>query len=187
MTLGPKRLNVLTLYRLFKEKYPTEKLGRTTFFNNFYENYKLPFGRPQVNICCTCEELQSKRRSSHLNDAAKRSAQAELDVHERKAKKFYNKIKEDASDDENNHILSLCFDYMQNIQLPRIPVQETFYLRQLTVNVFCIHDNKSNKAQIFVDHQGQASKGPRGRGLSLQWRNRLFSHAHLTLIIQGHR
>ena len=49
---------------------------------------------------------------------------------------------------------------MQNIQIPKIPVQETFYLRQLLVNVFCIHNNKSNKAHIVVYHQGTVGKGP---------------------------
>lgn len=38
-------------------------------------------------------------------------------------------------------MLSIAFDYMQNISLPFIPVQDTFYLRQLTLNVFCIHND----------------------------------------------
>lgn len=49
---------------------------------------------------------------------------------------------------------------MQNLQLPHIPVQETFYLRQLSVYVFCIHDIKKNKAKLYVYHEGQAKKGP---------------------------
>ena len=51
-------------------------------------------------------------------------------------------------------------DFMQNISFPGIPVQESFYLRQLAVNVFCIHDIKQNKSVIYIYHEGQARKGP---------------------------
>ena len=49
---------------------------------------------------------------------------------------------------------------MQNIQIPKMSVQEAFYLRQLSVNVFCTHNIKSKKAHIFVYHQGTAGKDP---------------------------
>ena len=68
-------------------------------------------------------------------------------VHNRRAKKFYQGIKLDVQDtreEKNVNVLSLAVDYMQNISLPKIPVQELFYLRQLTVSVFSIHDVKRN-------------------------------------------
>lgn len=49
---------------------------------------------------------------------------------------------------------------MQNLTLPCIPVQETFYLRQLTVSVFCIHNLKDNSVTFFLYHEGTACKGP---------------------------
>lgn len=55
---------------------------------------------------------------------------------------------------------AICIDYMQNLQLPYIPVQETFYYRQLTVSVFCIHNLKDNSATFFVYHEGTGTKGP---------------------------
>ncbi|XP_046684818.1 uncharacterized protein LOC124370567 [Homalodisca vitripennis] len=153
-------LNIKTMYSLFKEKYPLETVGLTFFFNFFNEHYNLKFGRPQVDICCVCEELRIKLKSPHLNDAAKRCAQAELHVHKRKTKKFFCKIKTDTEDKQNDNILCLSFDFMQNVQIPKIPVQETFYLRQLSVNLFCIHNLKTNKADIYLYHQGTANKGP---------------------------
>lgn len=47
---------------------------------------------------------------------------------------------------------------MQNLGLPKIPVQEMFYWRQLTVSVFCLHDTKTEKLTIFLYHEGQAKK-----------------------------
>lgn len=49
---------------------------------------------------------------------------------------------------------------MQNLQLPVIPIQETFYLRQLTVNVFGINNLGKNKARFYTYHEGLAKKGP---------------------------
>lgn len=49
---------------------------------------------------------------------------------------------------------------MQNIHLPSIPVQESFYLRQLTVNVFCIHNLQNDNVVFFVYHEGTGTKGP---------------------------
>lgn len=54
----------------------------------------------------------------------------------------------------------IAFDYMQNQPLPLIPVQEVFYLRQLWVNVFGIYNLKSNLADLYMYHEGQANKGP---------------------------
>lgn len=54
----------------------------------------------------------------------------------------------------------LCFDYMQNLPLPNIPVQEIFYMCQLWVNVFSIHDMKTNKPKIYIYHKGVANKSP---------------------------
>lgn len=50
----------------------------------------------------------------------------------------------------------ICFDYMQNLPLPNIPVQEVFYMRQLWLNVICVHDMKTNKASMYTYHEGEA-------------------------------
>lgn len=54
----------------------------------------------------------------------------------------------------------LCFDFMQNLSLPNIPVQEIFYKRQLWMNVFSIHDMKTNKSKIYIYHEREANKSP---------------------------
>lgn len=54
----------------------------------------------------------------------------------------------------------LCVDYMQNLQLPQVPVQETFYLRQLTINVFNIHNISNDQGMFYLYHEGLAKKRP---------------------------
>ncbi|KAJ4426185.1 hypothetical protein ANN_26994 [Periplaneta americana] len=122
------------------------------FCKIFKENFNYKFGQPQVDCCCTCEELKLKIKSPHINDPAKRCAIADLAVHNRKSKQFYAALKEEFLDELkglNNNVLSLSFDYMINVSLPKVPVQDHFYLRQLTVNLFCVHDIKKHKAVFY--------------------------------------
>lgn len=79
------------------------------------------------------------------------------------AKKTYTALQSDQPDaksGKNGNVIPIAIDYMQNISMPKVLVQELFYLRQLTVNIFCIHNIKSNKAVIYIYHEGQARKGP---------------------------
>ncbi|PSN43920.1 hypothetical protein C0J52_03660 [Blattella germanica] len=155
-------LNVKYMWRLFNEKYgPNVKVSYYSYRHYFRENFNYRFGRPQVDTCCQCEELQLKIKSPHLNDVAKRTTLAELLVHKRKSKKFYSVLQEESSKGQvEENVLSLTFDFMQNLSLPKIPVQELFYLRQLTVNVFCITNIKTNKSSLYIYHEGNGRKGP---------------------------
>ncbi|CAH1971099.1 unnamed protein product [Acanthoscelides obtectus] len=118
------------------------------------ERFSLSFGRPQVDTCCTCEELSNKIKPKALNDVAKRVAVAEKIVHQRRAKQFYSKMKSiEELCQTDPSVGAICVDFMQNLTLPVIPVQDTFYLHQLTVNVFNIHDLKSGRTMFYVYHE----------------------------------
>lgn len=76
---------------------------------------------------------------------------------------FYTALKNEVLDYKfkvNENVLAITFDYCSNILLPKLPVQELYYMRQLTVNIFSVHDVKQNKAFCFIHHEGQAKKGP---------------------------
>lgn len=49
---------------------------------------------------------------------------------------------------------------MQNLQLPLIQIQSAFYLRQLTVNLFCIHNEKTGNSSLFLYPETVGGKGP---------------------------
>lgn len=61
---------------------------------------------------------------------------------------------------QNNKVLSLCFDFMAVVDLPRIPVQEVYYYRQLSVNTFGIHNLNKNNLFCYVYHEATARKIP---------------------------
>lgn len=161
--LSPQ-LNIKKMWKLYLEKHPDirPKVSQTFFWQYYKENFNYPFGRPQVDVCSTCEQLNMKVKSSSLNNVAKRAAVAELLVHKNRSKKFYTSLQHEQSEEgkNENHILALAFDYMKTISIPKLPVQELYYMRQLSVNCFGIHNLKSNDTTLFLYHEGIARKGP---------------------------
>lgn len=155
------RLNVKIMFEMFETKYPETKIKYSYYYTFFRDNFTLKFGRPQIDTCVKCEELNLKIKSPSLGDAAKKAAVAEMMVHKRRAKKFYNTLKDTIKEcHDRDDMVGLVFDYMQNVHLPHIPVQEVFYKTQLTVNVFCIHNLKTQSSFFYIYHEGQANKGP---------------------------
>uniref|UniRef100_A0A1B6L2H9 DUF7869 domain-containing protein n=3 Tax=Cicadellinae TaxID=33370 RepID=A0A1B6L2H9_9HEMI len=152
------------MWQMYQEKHPQviPKVSLSFFWQYYHDNFNYPFGRPQVDVCSTCEELNIKIKSPNLNDVAKRVAVAELLVHKAKSKKFYSALQHEQSEEGKNekHVLSLAFDYMKTISIPKLPVQELYYMRQISVNVFGIHNLKDNKTTIFLYHEGVAKKSP---------------------------
>lgn len=157
-----EKLDIKQMHELFLTSNPELSDVKYSFYRKiFKERFSLSFGRPQVDTCCTCEELSNKIKSKALNDVAKRVAVAEKIVHQRRAKKFYSKMKSIQELCQTDVTVGgICVDFMQNLALPVIPVQETFYLHQLSVNVFNIHNLSTGRSMFYVYHEGMGKKGP---------------------------
>lgn len=156
-----EKLDISIMHAMFKEVYPDEPVNYVFYLKVFHEHFSLSFGRPQVDTCLTCEEMTIKLKSKELNETAKRVVAAEKIVHCRRAKKFYSKKKELIEQYQNDDSVAIIsMDYMQNLSLPQVPIQSAFYLRQLTVNCFCIHNEKTGEATMFLYHEGIGGKGP---------------------------
>lgn len=100
-----------------------------------------------------------KLKDPALSENAKLNVAAELCVHKRRANKFYTALKE-ATDNQDDDTVAICSDYMSNLPLLNIPVQEVFYMRQIWVNTFCIHNMTTNKATFCTYNEGEANKSP---------------------------
>lgn len=80
-------LNYRKMFDLFKDENPEiTKICYTTYWQYFRQEFPdLRFDQPQIDTCCTCESLNVKIKSPHLNDTAKCVAVAEMMVYKRKA------------------------------------------------------------------------------------------------------
>lgn len=154
-------LDIKKMHNMFLEKHPECKNITYSFYRKiFKEKFSLSFGRPQVDACSKCEELNAKINST-LCEPSKRAAVGELLVHKNRAKKFYKKLEQVKNEVQTKqNAFGICIDYMQNLPLPHIPVQEIFYYRQLWVNEFCVHNLENDRAMFYSYHEGIANKGP---------------------------
>lgn len=126
------RLNISKMHSFFEQQYPDSGV-KYSFYRKFFNyNFRLRFGRPQIDVCSQCEALGLKMKSTALSDQAKRIAVGEHLVHKQRARKFYCKLSEIREKAKNDpRVAGIAFDFMANLPLPNIPVQEVFYLRQL--------------------------------------------------------
>jgi hypothetical protein len=110
------------MWKMFLSKHPDVKISYTFFWTFYRNNFNFRIGQPQV-------------KSAHLSEAVKRGAVAELIVHKRQSKYFYSMLDSERNNpNRNNNVLSISFDYMKTTSLPKIPVQDLYYLRQLSCN-----------------------------------------------------
>ncbi|XP_054287369.1 uncharacterized protein LOC129003147 [Macrosteles quadrilineatus] len=153
-------LDIKKMYNLFLDKFEGSDVVYSYYYKVFKEHFNYRFGRPQIDTCCECEMLNTRIKNPQLNETAKRVAEAQLLVHKKRSNKFYKSISEtkDYCASHKNALL-LCFDYCANISLPTLPVQDVYYLRQLSVYPFAIHNSNNDSATFYLYHQGVAAKG----------------------------
>ena len=164
-------LSVAAMHELYLKQYEPEeyeKMQRSEAVNpkvkyEYYREYfnthfNLTFGTPRTDTCVTCDELKVK--IDDAVDEEKGKFQEEKELHLRKAQQFYTELRTStrmAKDNEN--IASIAFDFEQNFPLPHIPAGEIFYLRQIWLHVFGIHDCGENNAAMYCWPETVARKG----------------------------
>lgn len=154
------RLDVRQMHGLFQEKYPSANVSYKCYLKFFKENFSLAFGKPKTDICCVEKQPSQKLKSLHLSDKAKQVAAAELMVH-RRSRNFYTAMKNVKKKCSNSDdIIGLTLDYVQDVPLSDIPIQEMFYYRHLQVFNFCVHNLKTGKSVFYSYHAGEGIKDP---------------------------
>ncbi|KAJ8896711.1 hypothetical protein PR048_002056 [Dryococelus australis] len=107
----PSELDCQKMYAMFRTKYPNSPIIYKYYVNCFNIHFDLSFGPPQIAICVKCEELMVRLKSPYFNAVAKRVAEAKLQLHKCRSKKYFNKMKATREECQNNPELSgLCFD-----------------------------------------------------------------------------
>lgn len=155
-----ERLNLTRMYKLFLKKHPNISVSRSVYEKIFKDEFALSFGAPQVDTCCVCEDFNIQLQSTNLTASERSAAITAKLVHQRAASKFHARMREVKTESKNKpEVLGFSIDFMMNLSLPSVPVQEAFYLTKLTVNVFGIHNFKTGHSEFYLYDQTTGGKG----------------------------
>jgi len=118
-------LSIAKMHRLFTAENPRLELNYKFYYNVFVSQFNLSFGPPRKDICSFCVKQRSIIRIETDEEKKKRQI-CELILHKYRAKRFYQLLNEVSEES-----VTICFDLMQNQELPRSCITEAYYLRQL--------------------------------------------------------
>ena len=165
-------LSVAQMHELYLESYEPEihaklKRGESAqplvkyeyYLEYFNTNFNFSFGLPKSDTCATCDELNVKISDS-ANSEEKHKYQDQKQKHLRESQQFYTELRTStAMAKENDNIACVSFDFEQNLPLPHIPTNDIFYLRQLWLYVFGIHECGKNLGSMYAWPESVASRG----------------------------
>ena len=155
-------LNVAEMHDLYLKKYEPDAakpiVSYSYYLKYFNENFNISYGYPRADTCGTCDALNIEIKAA--GDAQKVFLQSQRENHLRQAENFYASLRTNTRLAKlNAHIATVTFDFQQNLPLPHIPVGEVFYMRQLWLYVFGVHECGSNRASMYSWSEFIAGKG----------------------------
>lgn len=147
-------LNIKKLWEMYNESASINlKVSETMFRRVFEKDFNIGFSSPSCDICSTCELLKNKQKVEKRPEELE-SLKIQLRIHKIRAKRFFELAKEKP---ENS--VTFCFDLQQIQCLPKTPIQESFYLRQIGFYNFCVTDMETKNPHFFTWTEDQARKG----------------------------
>lgn len=161
---------------MFKELHPSCKVSYETYRKTFVKKFNISFGYPRTDTCSTCEEYLSKKKVLEIeaekadtglaagcskNEKPNKSRDILLneikelttmhEVHLAKAKSFYIiKRLSKLSSRKSELKQSICIDFCKNFPLSKIPTNDVYYKRQLSVYLFNIHVLANSTSVFYV-------------------------------------
>lgn len=153
-------LNIAALCKTYNSTNPEFKTSLSMFKRIFYTEFNIGFSSPASDVCGTCLNLRNSIKQKNGED--KEALIAKLKVHKVRANSFYKLLKESPPGS-----LSFCFDLQQVHPLPKTPIQDAFYLRQISFYNFCCVDINSRNPVFYTWTENQAGRGSTEIGSAL--------------------
>lgn len=156
--LAPE-LNLTKMWQRYCEECQRGGLAKCSlskYKSVFYKNFNLGFGNPRTDTCSICAEYQIKIKAT--NDLeAKNDLRTKSRLHNMKAKKFFQILKEEKED-----TVTVCFDCQQNQPLPKLSIGEVFYSRQVWLYnclFMQVANNKNTNMAHYTWLETQSGRG----------------------------
>lgn len=148
-------LNCKKLMGLYNSSVASNlQVKKTMFYKIFYEEFNVGFSAPSSDACNVCV-LWGNRSKNERDSEKKQKLMVELRVHKIRAKAFYTHMKGNPPNS-----ISLCFDLQQVQALPKTPIQDAFYSRQISLYNFCVVPLNSKDPWFYTWDETIAKRGP---------------------------
>lgn len=132
------------LRKMYNDSVPQDlQVTKTMFQNVFTEDFNIGFKSPASDACRTCILLSNKIKITADLDN-KHILMVQKRVNNLRAKAFYTLCRNDGPDSIN-----FCFDLQQVQPLPRTPIQESFYSRQIRYYNLCFVGMDSRNPRFY--------------------------------------
>lgn len=180
-----EELNIIKMWEMFKNMYPGNKASYETYRTIFTKEFNIGFGYPRTDTCSICDEYlakmkcleHEKQKSSESLDTSlnkkqkivrtKQDITAEIkklttlhNLHLSKAKSFYSIKKHSKLLSRKSNVReSICIDFGKNFSIPKIPTNDVYYKRQLSIYMFNVHVLSDSRSVFYVYPETIGKKG----------------------------
>lgn len=144
------------LYQQFCEENNKDPVKESFYRHIFNTCFNLSFHRPATDTCVTCDKFQITIENGSAEE--KRQAQLQKEMHLRKAEAARQGKNESHNNNDDSQVF-ICFDLQKTMPAPHMTNSKAYYCRQLWTYNLSIHDLVTGNAQMYIWHEGQASRG----------------------------
>ena len=141
------------LWKMYNNCTEEHKVSYQKIYEIFVSEFNIGFSGPQVDACTTCKILKNL-----IMHKPKVQVVAALKLHRKfqlqQCAAFYSLIK---NYDEDTY--KIVYDLQQVQVLPKVPVQEAFFARQLALYNFAICEISSGKNYCYTWIESEAAHG----------------------------
>lgn len=140
------------------------KISRSMFYEIFLKEFNIGFKLPSSDVCSTCLLWKNKIKNEKGSNK-KQMLMVEKRVHSLRANAFYGLMRLNV---ENS--ISFCFDLQKVQPLPKTPIQDAYYSRQISLYNLCVVGVDAKNPQFYTWLETQSGRG------SLEVGSAIFSH-----------
>lgn len=147
-------LNINKLWKMYNNSQTDDanKVSKS-MFRRVFMTFNIGFKSPASDICSYCLRYKNLIKST-ADPQKKVFYMTQKRVHSLRAAQFYKLMKK-----EEANSMTLCFDLQQIQPLPKSPIQEAYYSRQVGFYALCIVAIDGSNPTFYTWTEDQAGKG----------------------------
>ncbi|KAF6212106.1 hypothetical protein GE061_012626 [Apolygus lucorum] len=158
-------LSVSKLHKLFKAQATSSlHVSYSCFHNIFINDFNIGFSSPATDACASCTRLRTQIAQNPEGSPERVTLMTELRLHKLRADAFYKIMKETAGITDT---YSFVFDLQQVHPLPKTPIGDAFYRRQISFYSFCCVPVDSRAPTFYTWNETMGKRGANEIGSAL--------------------